>query len=210
MKPFTTLTATMASLPLADIDTDLIIPAQHLTGTSKTGYGAHLFERLRLEDATLFLHQKKYATAKILVTGPNFGCGSSREHAVWALLDAGFRVIIAESFADIFFSNSAKNGLLLVELPREVISTLQSEAMANNCVVTVNLEEQTVILSNGTTHQFPYDQFRKDCLMHGYDDLEYILANREKIAAYKHAAKTRTFSSTLQRNFSSETLPKKT
>ena len=200
MEPFVTLTAKTAPLKLADVDTDLIIPAQHLTGVSKKGYGAHLFERLRKQDPHFFLNQKKYCDAQILITRGNFGCGSSREHAVWAILDAGYKVIIAPSFADIFFSNGAKNGLLLVQLPEEVVELLLEEAESGTYELTVDLQRQKVLLPDDTDHDFDFDPFRKDCILNGYDDLRYIFSNKDKIAEYKKAAESRMFYSTLVRN----------
>ena len=127
MQAFTQITSSVIPLPLKDVDTDMIIPAQYLTLTSKSGYGDHLFSRLREQDQDFVFNQACYQDAEILLSGENFGCGSSREHAVWALLQHGIKVVIAESFSDIFFNNSAKNGLLLVALAKSAIDDLQRQ-----------------------------------------------------------------------------------
>ena len=138
MRAFTTLKSKIIPLPMKDVDTDMIIPAQHLTQTNKEGYGEYLFSRLKAEDAGFILNQEKYSDAKILVSGFNFGCGSSREHAVWALQQSGVDVVIAESFSDIFANNSAKNGLLLITQPKAQIDQWTQEAETAICQLTVN------------------------------------------------------------------------
>jgi 3-isopropylmalate/(R)-2-methylmalate dehydratase small subunit len=183
MKPFTTLTSKVIPLPRKDVDTDLIIPAQFLTSTSRGGYGPNLFRRLRDEDPQFPLNDPRYNDAQILVAESNFGCGSSREHAVWAIREAGIRVVIAPSFADIFFGNSAKNGLLLVQLSESVVATLLSDALARDVTLTVSLDAQSV-LYNGTEHSFSYDPFRKHCLQNGLEDLDYLMTHKEEIKRY--------------------------
>lgn len=185
MRAFTSITATAAPLPLKDVDTDMIIPAQHLTSISREGFGAHLFERLRATIPSLFLNQKRYSEARILIADSNFGCGSSREHAVWALLDAAIRVVIAPSFADIFSSNSSKNGLLLVVLEPTVIERLMREATEGALVITVDLESQAVSTSDGRAWSFGYDPFRKHCLLRGLDDMDYLRSRLPMISAKK-------------------------
>ena len=173
MEKFTAFTSHTVPLPIKDVDTDMIIPAQHLTRTEKTGYGQFLFEHLRAMDPDFPLNQPQYQDAQILLSESNFGCGSSREHAVWAIQQGGFKAVIAMSFSDIFFNNAAKNGLLLIQLPKPVIRQwLQQDTVH----LTVNLAEQTVIEQDGTQHAFDYDPFRKHCLLEGLDDLDYLLA----------------------------------
>jgi 3-isopropylmalate/(R)-2-methylmalate dehydratase small subunit len=200
MKPFTTLSSRVIPLPLKDIDTDMLIPAQYLTSISKEGYGENLFRRLRDQDSAFPLNLEKFKNGQILVTQSNFGCGSSREHAVWALLGWGIRVVIAPSFADIFHSNSAKNGLLLVTLPQETVTEILDLATAGDYDMTVNLEAQTVTLRDGAKLRFDYDPFRKACLLQGYDDMDYLLAERPAIEAYQKAREKELFYSTTQAN----------
>ena len=198
MDKFSTFTSTVAPLPLNDVDTDMLIPAQFLTSISKDGYGQNLFRRLRDGDPEFFLNQSLYADAQILVGGSNFGCGSSREHAVWALTGAGFRVVIAKSFADIFFSNSAKNGLLLVTLPDTVVDGLLESAAQEQYQITVSLEAQTVALPTKETISFEYDPFRKHCLLNGLDDIDYILAQRDAIEQFRSQQEKNRYSYTDQ------------
>lgn len=173
MKNFITFTSQVVPLPIKDVDTDMIIPAQRLTRIEKTGYGQFLFEHLRAMDANFPLHQVRYQGAQILLSESNFGCGSSREHAVWAIQQAGFKTVIAMSFSDIFFNNAAKNGLLLIALPEAVVRQwLQQERID----LTVDLAQQIVTSDAGETHHFDYDPFIKQCLLEGLDDLDYLLA----------------------------------
>ncbi len=173
MEQFKTFTSQAVPLPLKDVDTDMIIPAQHLTRTTKTGYGQFLFARLRAMHEEFPLNQARYQAARILLSESNFGCGSSREHAVWAIQQAGFKAVIAFSFSDIFFNNASKNGLLLIQLPEAVVRQwLQQQ----HVTLTVNLVEQMVTSDCGVTHHFAYDPFRKHCLLSGLDDLDYLLA----------------------------------
>lgn len=195
MHPFTTLTAIAAPLPRDNVDTDLIIPKQFLTTVKRTGLAKGLLYDLRydadhkkIED--FVLHQAPFDKAGILIAGINFGCGSSREHAPWALLDFGIRSVIAPSFADIFYNNCFKNGILPVKLPKEHVDTLMGYAKTGG-QVTVDLEKQQVIAGNDT---FPFDvePFRKHCLMNGLDDIGLSLQKLDAIAAYEKKQKEKT------------------
>ncbi len=185
MQPFTTLTAVAAPLPMANVDTDMIVPKQFLKTIKRTGLAEGLFYELRTDpDGTLtgfVLDQPAYKTAQILVAGENFGCGSSREHAPWALLDFGIRCVIAPSFADIFFNNCFKNGILPIVLPQEDVDKLMDDAERGaNATITVDLESQTITGPDGGTLRFDVDPFRKHCLLNGLDDIGLTL---EKAAA---------------------------
>jgi 3-isopropylmalate/(R)-2-methylmalate dehydratase small subunit len=184
MEKFTKVTSLVAPYAAKDVDTDLIIPAQYLTSTSRDGYGHNLFRRLRDNDPAFFLNDKRFQSAKILAVGENFACGSSREHAVWALQGAGFKVVIGSSFADIFTANSAKNGLLLVRLKADEIEEILTRAVEGNLELTVDLEGQGVTLPDGKRFSFDYDPFRKTCLLEGLDDVDYLLAHRAEIDSY--------------------------
>jgi 3-isopropylmalate/(R)-2-methylmalate dehydratase small subunit len=191
MEPFTTLRARMAPLPRHDMDTDQIIPARYLRGTSRRGLGAGLFAGWRYTaegtpDSGFVLNQPAYGGAQILVVGSNFGCGSSREHAPWALLDHGFRAVIGASFADIFRNNALKNGLLPVIVELEVAAELARLAeAAPQTEITVDLAAQTVTLPGGETVSFPIDPFNKRCLLDGLDQLGYLLWHEAAIAAFE-------------------------
>lgn len=185
MQSFTTVTSIAAPLPIKDVDTDMIIPAQFLTSISRQGFGSHLFMRLKTADPLFFLNQARFQSAQILVADSNFGCGSSREHAVWALLGAGIRVVIAKSFADIFASNSGKNGLLLVTLEAATIESLLAETAQCDLTLSVNLAEQTVSAPDGRSWSFRYDPFLKHCLLHGLDDMEYLRTRLPQIEQKK-------------------------
>jgi 3-isopropylmalate/(R)-2-methylmalate dehydratase small subunit len=194
MQSFTTIQSIAAPLPLKDVDTDMIIPAQYLTSISRDGFGENLFVRLRQNDAGFFMNQARFSGAQILVADSNFGCGSSREHAVWALLGAGIRVVIAPSFADIFTSNSAKNGLLLVSLEHATVHHLLDHATHKGCLLQVDLAAQAVThLSAGsqgstdtaTAWSFDYDPYQKHCLLNGLDDLDFLRAHLDPINALK-------------------------
>lgn len=180
---------------MKDVDTDLIIPAQFLTSISRDGYGENLFRRLRDGDASFPFNQERYRGASILVADSNFGCGSSREHAVWALTGGGVRVVIAKSFADIFYNNSAKNGLLLVVLPGDVVDEILSSACREDLILTVDLAEQTVKYG-GRTFTFDYDPFRKHCLLNGLDDVQYIRSYENDINAFREAQERVRYMST--------------
>jgi 3-isopropylmalate/(R)-2-methylmalate dehydratase small subunit len=191
MEPFTTLRATMAPLLRHDVDTDQIIPARYLRGTSRHGLGEGLFAGWRYTaeaapDPHFVLNQPAYAGAQILVVGANFGCGSSREHAPWALLDHGFRAVIGISFADIFRNNALKNGLLPVVVAPEVAAALAQWAEESpEIAVTINLAEQALTLPDGEVVRFPIDAFNRLCLLEGMDQLGYLLWHEEAIAAFE-------------------------
>lgn len=190
MDKFEKLKSKVVPLPMTDVDTDLIIPAQFLTSISREGYGQNLFRRLRDNDPNFPFNLDRFKNAAILVAGENFGCGSSREHAVWALAGAGIKVVIAPSFADIFFSNSAKNGLVLVTLPAPQVERMLVEAQAGEFEVTVDLESQSVTLPSGETFKFEFDQFRKHCILNGLDDIDYILSFKDKVAEFRSGQPT--------------------
>jgi 3-isopropylmalate/(R)-2-methylmalate dehydratase small subunit len=185
MDKFTKISSVVTPLPMDDVDTDLIIPAQFLTSTSKDGYGQNLFRRLRDSEPDSIFNKPETKNSKILLSANNFACGSSREHAVWAIMGYGFRVVIAKSFADIFTSNSAKNGLLLITLPGDVIDSLLRESSNKSLSATVDLEEQVVSVGSAT-YNFSYDQFRKHCLIHGLDDIDYILDKKMEIDKFRN------------------------
>ena len=196
MERFTTLTGIAAPMPLVNIDTDMIIPKQFLKTIARTGLGKNLFDEMRytLDGAEIpefVLNQPAYRKAQILVAGDNFGCGSSREHAPWALLDFGIRCVIATSFADIFFNNCFKNGILPVVLPQAAVDQLMDDAKkGENARITVDLESQTVTASDGRTFAFEVDAFKKHCLMNGLDDIGLTLEKASAIDSYE--AKTAT------------------
>ena len=191
MDKFTTLAGIAAPLPILNVDTDMIIPKQHLKTIKRTGLGAVLFEEMRFtlegaEIADFILNQAPYRNAQILVAGDNFGCGSSREHAPWALLDFGIRCVIAPSFADIFFNNCFKNGILPIVLPQAQIDALMADAQnPETAALTVDLEAQTIARGNGEAIAFEVDSFRKHCLLNGLDDISLTLQQEEKISAYE-------------------------
>ncbi|OUJ16556.1 3-isopropylmalate dehydratase small subunit [Acetobacter sp. DsW_063] len=191
MDKFTTLTAIAAPLPEANIDTDKIIPARFLKTTKRTGLGVHAFDSMRYredgsENPDFVLNREPYRNAQILISHENFGCGSSREHAPWALLDFGLRCVIAPSFADIFFNNSFKNGILPIRLPREVCDTLMEDAAQGaNSRLTVDLARQVVIRPDGTEVPFEVDPLRKHLLLEGLDDIGQTLQQEQSISAFE-------------------------
>ena len=193
MQPFQTLTATAAKLDQVNVDTDQIIPKQFLKKIERTGFGIHLFHDWRfLDDAgqktnpNFILNQSRYKGAQILVAGDNFGCGSSREHAPWALLDYGFRSIIAPSFADIFYNNCAKNGVLLVALPEASVQQLFTEIEENvGCELTVDLPNQKVQSLKGLEFSFEIDPFVKHRLLIGLDDIGWTLQYQSEIESFE-------------------------
>ena len=193
MEKFTTLTAVAAPLPMINVDTDMIIPKQFLKTTQRTGLGKALFHEMRTrpdgsENPDFVLNKPAYKSAKILVAGANFGCGSSREHAAWSLLDFGFRVVFAPSFADIFYNNCFKNGILPIALPQDIIDKLMDDAERGaNAVITVDLDKQEVRGPDGTVDHFEIDAFRKQCLLAGTDDVTFTLSNLERIDAFEKA-----------------------
>jgi len=191
MDKFSHLTATAAPLNLANVDTDKIIPARFLKTIKRTGLGKDLFSALRYNDdgtekPDFVLNQAKYRGAQILIAGENFGCGSSREHAPWALLDFGIRCVIAPSFADIFHGNCFKNGILPIALPPEICAQLMADAaLGRNARLTIDLENQVVVRPDGTKIPFEVDAFRKHCLLNGLDDIGLTLAHAPAIDAYE-------------------------
>lgn len=191
MEPFKKLSATAAPLRAENVDTDQIIPARFLTAVTKEGMGDGLFSSWRYNaDGSLkpdfVLNKEEYKGADILIAGRNFGSGSSREHAVWALTEYGFRAVITPGYADIFYNNSLKNGLLPVPLPEETVNMLLDLVEEDpETQITVDLESQTVSLADGQTHSFDIDPFRKICLLEGLDDLGYILSKAEAIEAHE-------------------------
>ena len=191
MTPFTTLTGIAAPLPKANVDTDQIIPARFLKTIKRTGLGQHLFANFRYDEAgaekpDFVLNQAPYRNAEILVAFENFGCGSSREHAPWALLDFGIRCVIAPDFADIFHNNSFKNGILPVKLPREVCEALMEDArLGGNARLTVDLQRQVVVRPSGEEIPFEVDAFRRHCLLNGLDDIAQTLTHTPAIDAYE-------------------------
>ncbi|MFN3462224.1 MAG: 3-isopropylmalate dehydratase small subunit [Oceanibaculum sp.] len=191
MDKFTTLTGIAAPLPMVNIDTDMIIPKQYLKTIKRTGLGQFLFDEMRRdsngkENPDFVLNREPYTKAEILVAGDNFGCGSSREHAPWALLDFGIRAVIAPSFADIFYNNCFKNGILPIKLPQEIVDQLTEDAkLGGNARITVDLEKQEITRPNGEKIAFEVDAFRKHCLLNGLDDIGLTLQKDRKIAGYE-------------------------
>jgi 3-isopropylmalate/(R)-2-methylmalate dehydratase small subunit len=194
MDKFTTLTGIAAPMPLVNIDTDMIIPKQFLKTIQRSGLGKNLFDEMRYdrsgnEIADFVLNQPQYRAAEILVAGDNFGCGSSREHAPWALLDFGIRCVISTSFADIFYNNCFKNGILPVVLPPEAVAVLMEDAKKGaNARITVDLPSQTVTTSDGQSFGFDVDPFKKHCLLNGLDDIGLSLEKAAAIDAYEGKA----------------------
>jgi 3-isopropylmalate/(R)-2-methylmalate dehydratase small subunit len=190
MEKFTTLTGVAAPLPIVNVDTDMIIPKQFLKTIKRTGLKDGLFYEMRWsadgQKLDFVLDRPAYQNAKIIVSGPNFGCGSSREHAPWALLDFGIRCVIAESFADIFYNNCFKNGILPIKLPREDIAKLMDDAERGaNAVVTVDLVNQEIKGPDGGTVKFEIDAFRKKCLIEGMDDIGQTMQSGETIEGFE-------------------------
>nr|PZN87786.1 MAG: 3-isopropylmalate dehydratase small subunit [Pseudomonadota bacterium] len=191
MQKFTTLTGVAAPLPLINIDTDMIIPKQFLKTIKRTGLGKALFYDLRYdengnENPDFVLNKPAYRNAEILVAGDNFGCGSSREHAPWALLDFGIRCIISTSFADIFYNNCFKNGILPIKVKPEELQVLMDDASRGaNAKLTIDLEKQEIRRPDGGVITFDIDPFRKHCLLNGLDDIGLTLQKEAAIRAYE-------------------------
>ena len=191
MEKFTTFEGIVAPLDMINVDTDMIVPKQFLKTIKRSGLGANVFDEMRFrpdgsEIEDFVLNQADYRQSQILVAGDNFGCGSSREHAPWALLDFGFRCVIAPSFADIFFNNCFKNGILPIALPQAEVDKLMSDAkQGNGTVLSINLEAQTITRPNGETIAFDVDPFRKNCLIEGLDDIGLTMQKSEKIDAFE-------------------------
>ena len=189
MDKFITLSGIAAPLPMINVDTDMIIPKQFLKTIKKSGLGKNLFHELRYDlqgniKNDFVLNWDPYKSAKILVTGENFGCGSSREHAPWSLLDFGFRSIIAPSFADIFYNNCFKNGILPIRLDQSDVDHLMKEA-ENKKTLTINLEEQSIVDESGKSIDFEIEEFKKKCLIEGLDDIGLTLEKSEAIGVYE-------------------------
>ncbi len=196
MDKFTTLTGVPAPLPMINVDTDMIIPKQFLKTIKRTGLGKNLFHEMRYdengnENPDFVLNKPAYRNATILIAGDNFGCGSSREHAPWALLDFGIRCVVAPSFADIFYNNCFKNGILPIRLPQDDIDKLLDDASRGaNATLTIDLENQAISGPDGGEITFEIDPFRKKCLLEGLDDIGLTMARSDKIAAYEERAQT--------------------
>ncbi len=196
MQKFTTLSGVAAPMPMPNIDTDKIIPAEHLKTIKRTGLGKVLFERMRYtpdgkERPDFVLNKPAYRQAKILVAGDNFGCGSSREHAPWALLDFGITCVISTSFADIFYNNCFKNGILPIKLPQADVDKLMDDASRGaNAVVTIDLEKQEIHGPDGGCIKFDIDPFRKHCLLNGLDDVGLTLQKKSSIDGFEAKQKS--------------------
>jgi 3-isopropylmalate/(R)-2-methylmalate dehydratase small subunit len=191
MEKFTVLTGVAAPLPMVNVDTDKIIPKQFLKTIKRTGLGKALFYDMRFdengnENPDFILNKPAYRNAKILVAGDNFGCGSSREHAPWALLDFGIRCVIAPSFADIFYNNCFKNGILPITVSKDILDKLLDDASRGaNATLTIDLAAQEIRGPDGGVARFDIDPFRKHCLLNGLDDIGLTLEKSDKIAAFE-------------------------
>ena len=194
MEKFNSLTGVAAPLPLINTDTDMIIPKQFLKTIKRTGLGVNLFSEMRYKDdgsekPDFILNQKAYRDTQVLVAGENFGCGSSREHAPWAINDFGIKCIIAPSFADIFYNNCFKNGILPIVLPPEEVDVFMKDAeKGSNARISIDLETQTVTSSEGVAFNFKVDPFRKHCLMNGLDDIDLTLEKQASIQNFEQQA----------------------
>ena len=191
MEPFKKLEGVAAPLNMINVDTDMIIPKQYLKTIQRTGLGKALFDEMRFnqdgsEKPDFVLNKPAYRKAKILVAGENFGCGSSREHAPWALLDFGIRCVIAPSFADIFYGNCFKNGILPIKLPQADVDKLMDDAgRGANAVISIDLEAQEIRGPDGGMIKFDVDEFRKQCLLNGWDDIGLTMRTEDKISSYE-------------------------
>ena len=198
MDKFEKLTGIAAPMPLINVDTDMIIPKQFLKTIKRSGLGVNLFDEMRYDDdgkeiADFVLNKPQYREAEIIVAGDNFGCGASREHAPWAIKDFGIRCVISTSFADIFYNNCFKNGILPIVLPQDAVDVLMKDAEKGaNARMTVDLEAQTVTTSDGDSFAFELDPFKKHCLMEGLDDIGLTMEKVASIETYEdHAATSR-------------------
>ncbi len=195
MEKFTSLAGVAAPFPMINCDTDRIIPARFLKTIKRTGLGKNLFNDIRFatdgsEVADFVLNKPAYRESKLLVAGENFGCGSSREHAPWALADFGIRCVIAPSFADIFYNNSFKNGMLLITLPQDIVDKLMEDAEnGENARLSVDLENQQITRPDGEVIDFEIDAFKKHCLLNGLDDIGLTMQKVDKITAFEGGAK---------------------
>ena len=198
MEPFIKLDGIAAPLNMINVDTDMIIPKQYLKTIHRTGLGQALFDELRhnpdgSDNPDFVLNKPAYKGAKILVTGDNFGCGSSREHAPWALLDFGIRCIIAPSFADIFYGNCFKNGILPIRLPQAEVDKLMDDAQRGaNARISIDLEAQEIRGPDGGCLKFEVDPFRKQCLLNGWDDIGLTMRSEDKISDYESRQRVQT------------------
>lgn len=194
MEKFKKLSGVAAPMPLVNIDTDMIIPKVFLKTIKRSGLGVNLFDEMRYdregnEKTAFVLNKAQYREAKILVAGDNFGCGSSREHAPWAIADFGIKCVISTSFADIFFNNCFKNGILPVVLPQDQVKVLMSDAeKGENSIIEVDLEKQTIASSDGEVFTFDVDPFKKHCLLNGLDDIGLTMEKETDITAYEAKA----------------------
>ncbi|SEK93065.1 3-isopropylmalate dehydratase small subunit [Pacificibacter marinus] len=191
MEKFEKITGVAAPMPLVNIDTDMIIPKVHLKSIKRTGFGKNLFDEMRFNrDGTeiedFVLNKPQYRSAEILIAGDNFGCGSSREHAPWAIADFGIKCIISTSFADIFYNNSFKNGILPIVMPQEVVDVLMSDAeKGSNARMTIDLIGQVVTTSDGQEFPFEVDAHKKHCLLEGLDDIGLTMAKKAAIETFE-------------------------
>ncbi len=194
MDKFETLTGIAAPMPLVNIDTDMIIPKQFLKTIKRSGLGVNLFDEMRYDQdgneiSDFVLNKDAYRSAEIIVAGDNFGCGSSREHAPWALKDFGIRAVVSTSFADIFYNNCFKNGILPIVLPQEAVEVLMKDAEKGaNARMTVDLEAQTVTSSDGEVFSFEVDSFKKRCLIEGLDDIGLTMEKAASIDTFEAQA----------------------
>ena len=191
MEKFEKLSGVAAPMPLVNIDTDMIIPKVFLKTIKRSGLGVNLFDEMRYdregnEKPDFVLNKTQYREAKILVAGDNFGCGSSREHAPWAIADFGIKCVVSTSFADIFYNNCFKNGILPVVLPQDQVDILMKDAEKGaNSIIEVDLENQTIASSDGEVFSFEVDSFKKHCLLNGLDDIGLTMEKEDKITAYE-------------------------
>ena len=198
MQKFTQLTGVAAPMPEINIDTDRIIPKNYLKTIKRTGLGKALFAEMRYDESgnekpDFVLNKPAYRKSELIVAGDNFGCGSSREHAPWALLDFGIRCVIAPSFADIFYGNCFKNGILPIKLPQEIVDKLLDDAERGaNAIISIDLEKQEIKGPDGGTVTFEVDAFRKQCLLNGWDDIGLTLRNEGKVTSFEEQQKTQT------------------
>jgi 3-isopropylmalate/(R)-2-methylmalate dehydratase small subunit len=196
MQKFTRLTGVAAPMPMINIDTDMIIPKGHLKTIKRTGLGKALFDEMRYnadgsEKPDFVLNQPAYRTSQVIVAGANFGCGSSREHAPWALLDFGIKCVIAPSFADIFHNNCFKNGILPIALPQEICDRLMDDARKGaNATLTIDLEKEEITRPDGEVIKFRIDPFRRHCLLNGLDDIGLTLQKAVDVATYETRLQT--------------------
>lgn len=195
MDKFTTIKSTIVPLPIEDVDTDQIIPARFLKATTREGFGDNLFRDWRYDENNNpkqdFVLNNPYFKGQILVAGKNFGCGSSREHAAWAIYDYGFKVVVSSFFADIFKNNALNNGLLPVQVSDQFLKTIFDKVSSNkNTELIVDLENQKIeIAGAGLSEKFEINEYKRTCLINGYDDIDYLLSIKDKIESYEKSSK---------------------